>query len=96
MPEQWVLSVDGSSNLKGSGARIVLEGPGEMILEQTLCFNFQASNNQAEYKVVISGLKLAREVGVSHLLVPNDLQLIASQIIGYYQIKDALLFKYLQ
>lgn len=36
---KWILSVDGSSNLKGSG-----------------------SGNQAEYEVVIVGLKLAKEV----------------------------------
>ena len=31
--QRWILSVDGSSNLKGSGAGVVLEGPGEMVLE---------------------------------------------------------------
>lgn len=49
-----------SSNLKGSIKEIVLEGPGDMILEQSLCFNFQDNNNQEEYKAVISSLKLAR------------------------------------
>lgn len=29
----WTLSIDGSSNLKGSGAGIVLEGPNEVLLE---------------------------------------------------------------
>lgn len=81
-PEQWILSVDGSSNIKGSGAGIVLEGPGELILEQSLCFRFQNNNNQAEYEAIISGLKLAKEVGVSHLMVKTDSQLIASQTKG--------------
>lgn len=40
MLEQWILSMDESSNLKGSKARILLEGPGELILEQSLYFNF--------------------------------------------------------
>lgn len=60
MIKQWILSVDVSSNLKGSGAGIVLEGSGELILEQSLCFNFQANNNQVEYEAVIVGLKLAK------------------------------------
>lgn len=47
--EQWVLSVNKSSNLKGSGVGIVLEGPREFVLEQSLYLSFQSSNNQAEY-----------------------------------------------
>ena len=57
---KWTLHVDGSSNLKGSGARFVLEGPGNFVLEYFLSFNFQASNNQAEYKALIAGMKLAK------------------------------------
>lgn len=40
MPEQWVLSVDKSSNLEGNRADMELEGLGELILEQYLFFNF--------------------------------------------------------
>ena len=52
-PFVWLLSVDGSSNLKGSGAGIVLEGPGDILIEQSLRFEFKASNNQAEYEALI-------------------------------------------
>jgi len=45
---QWVLSVDGSSNQQSSGAGIILEGPNELLIEQTLRFAFKANNNQAE------------------------------------------------
>lgn len=41
-------------------AGIVLEGPGDVILEHTLCFNFQASNNQVKYEAFIAGLGKAR------------------------------------
>lgn len=82
IPEQWILSVDDSSNLYGSGVVIVLEGPGELVLEKSLWFSFQSNKNQAEYEAVISGLKLAKEVRVFHLLVQTDSQLVASQIKG--------------
>lgn len=42
-----VLSV-GSSNLKRSGARIVLKGPDDILIEQSLCFSINANNNQSE------------------------------------------------
>ncbi|XP_057432272.1 uncharacterized protein LOC130725025 [Lotus japonicus] len=56
---QWTLFVDGSSNSSGSGAGVTLEGPEEFALEQSLKFEFQATNNQAEYEALIVGLKLA-------------------------------------
>ncbi|XP_057457130.1 uncharacterized protein LOC130748057 [Lotus japonicus] len=54
---EWSLSVDGSSNIKGSEAEIILEGPGGVTVEQSLKFDFKASNNQAEYEAIIAGLK---------------------------------------
>jgi len=59
----WLLSVDGSSNLKGSGAGIILEGPRDVLIEQSLRFEFKASNNQAEYEALIVGMNLAAETG---------------------------------
>jgi len=53
-PFMWLLLVDGSSNLKGSGAGIILEGPGDVLIEQSLRFEFKASNNQAEYEALIA------------------------------------------
>jgi len=57
----WTMHVDGSSNPQGAGAGIVLEGPGDILIEQSLRFNFKTSNNQAEYEAIIADLNLARE-----------------------------------
>ena len=43
--KSWVFFIDGSSNLKGSGARIILEGPEGIMIEQSLKFGFKASKN---------------------------------------------------
>ncbi|XP_057452245.1 uncharacterized protein LOC130744069 [Lotus japonicus] len=93
--EEWALSVDGSSNLKGSGAGIVLEGPGGVIIEQSLKFDFKARNNQAEYEAIIAGMRLAIEMNVHSLVIKTDSQLVANQIKGEYQAKDVQLEKYL-
>src|ERR1051325_10307850 len=94
--QRWILSVDGSSNLKGSGAGVVLEGPGEMVLEYSLRFGFSTSNNQAEYEALLAGLRLTLEVGVTHLLVRTDSQLVAGRVDGSFQTKDPTLAKYVQ
>jgi len=44
----WSLNVDGSSNKKGAGARVILKGPDTLTIEQVIRFNFGTSNNQAE------------------------------------------------
>ncbi|GAU29790.1 hypothetical protein TSUD_293580 [Trifolium subterraneum] len=74
-PQPWTLSVDDSSNLRGSGAGVVLEGPEGVLIEQSLRFAFKASNNQAEYEALIAGMKLAKEMEVQELKAQSDSQL---------------------
>jgi len=59
----WILFVDGASNLKGSGVRVVLEGLEGVLIEQSLRFAFKACNNQAEYEALIVGMLLVKEIG---------------------------------
>ena len=42
---KWTLHIDDSSNGKGSGAKVILEGPNDMTLEYSLKFDFQATYN---------------------------------------------------
>ncbi|GAU45985.1 hypothetical protein TSUD_401250 [Trifolium subterraneum] len=92
----WTLSVDGSSNLRGSGAGVVLEGHEGVLIEQSLQFAFKASNNQAEYEALIAGMKLAKEMEVQELKVQSDSQLVANQVSDEFQTKDPQLAKYLE
>lgn len=59
--------IDGSSTREGSGVRIVLKSPEEIIIEQAIRIGFAASNNEAEYKALIMSLKKARMIGVQNL-----------------------------
>ncbi|XP_068503681.1 uncharacterized protein [Phaseolus vulgaris] len=90
------ITVDGSSNQQGSGVGIVLEGPNGVLIEQALRFAFKASNNQAEYEVLIAGMLLAKEMGVQSLLVKSDSQLVTGQLTGEYQAKDPQMVAYLK
>jgi len=59
-----VLYVDDSSNKTDNEARIVLEGSGSIRIEQSLNFDFKASNNQVEYEALVAGLFLAKDMEV--------------------------------
>lgn len=43
-----------------------------------LRFEFEASNNEAEYEALILGLKLAQHLGAEHLKAFGDSMLVAN------------------
>jgi len=49
----------------------------------------EATNNVAEYRALLLGLALARELGASQVEVVNDSELVARQIGGEYKVKHA-------
>ncbi|XLT39608.1 hypothetical protein HN873_070900, partial [Arachis hypogaea] len=95
-PTIWELYVDGSSNKTGSGAGIILVDKRGTQIEVSLRFEFPASNNQAEYEALIAGLKLAKEVGATKVMIYSDSQVVTSQISGEYQEKDPNMKRYLE
>jgi ribonuclease HI len=51
----------------------------------------KATNNQAEYKAIITALREAIRLGVEEVDVRSDSQLLVRQIKGEYRVKNALL-----
>ncbi|XP_010513400.1 PREDICTED: uncharacterized protein LOC104789393 [Camelina sativa] len=94
--EQWTMFVDGSSTNQGSGVGIILRSPTGEILEQALKLNFKASNNETEYEAVLAGLRLAQGLGVKHLQVFCDSQLVVSQYSGEFDAKNKRMGAYRQ
>jgi len=92
----WVLSVDGSSNLHGSGVGVILKVPNGVLIEQSLRFAFKARNNQVEYKALITAMLLAKELGIRRFLIKSDSLLITGKVSGEYQTKDLHLTSYLR
>ena len=82
--------------MKGIRGRIVLEGPGNILIEQALNFKFTVSNNQTEYEDLIARMILALEIGASKLKAKIDSQLISNQVFGKYQANDPQLIWHLQ
>ena len=59
-------------------------------------FGFQASNNEAEYEALISGLNLAKKMKVESLEIYKDSQLIVCQVTDEYQARGEKMVAYLQ
>ncbi|KAL0458439.1 UNVERIFIED_CONTAM: hypothetical protein Slati_0471100 [Sesamum latifolium] len=92
----WLLHVDGSSTTQGSGVGIVITSPQSEDLEFAIKFNFKASNNEAEYEVLVIGMRMAHEARATHLLAYSDSQLIVKQVEGTYEAKEESMIQYLQ
>ena len=63
--------------------------PGGGLLAERNAYIGEATNNVAEYRAVLLGLELARELGASSVEVVNDSELVARQIAGQYKVKHA-------
>lgn len=48
----------------------------------------EATNNVAEYKACIAGLRRALELGGTHVLVRSDSHLMVEQAAGRYRVKN--------
>ena len=94
----WDLYVDGSFNLLGCVAGLILKGPEEhhIQLVYALYFKFKAFNNEVEYEAFIIGLKLVKEVGAKRLKVFSDSQQVVNQTNGDCVVKGAKMILYHQ
>ncbi|XP_074337090.1 uncharacterized protein LOC141674268 [Apium graveolens] len=92
--EFWKLYVDGSSMAERSGAGLILISPEGFTIQHAITFSFKATNNQAEYEALISGLKLAKSLGISKMIVYSDSQIVVKQTSGEYIAKDPILEQY--
>ena len=57
---------------------------------------FQYTNNIAEYKAVLLGLRKARAMGIQRLIIKTDYQVVARHIKKDYKARNLELAKYLQ
>ncbi|XP_071702772.1 uncharacterized protein [Rutidosis leptorrhynchoides] len=94
-PELWELYTDGAVSSEGAGAGLILIGPHREEHTYALRFNFKVTNNEAEYKALLAGMRIARELGVKKLHAYVDSQLVANQINGTFETNDKFIQSYL-
>ncbi|XP_071695277.1 uncharacterized protein [Rutidosis leptorrhynchoides] len=68
----WELFTDGASSSDGTGAGLILISPEGEEHTYALRFEFPASNNEAEYEALLSGLRMAEKMGIKGLKVSVD------------------------
>ncbi|KAK2999425.1 hypothetical protein RJ639_022725 [Escallonia herrerae] len=94
--DPWNLYVDGSLVVGSSRAKIILISPKGFVVEYALRFGFQALYIEAEYKALLTGIRLAHALKVDSLSVHSNSQLVVNHILGDYEAMDERMAQYLQ
>ena len=94
--ERWTIQTDGSSAQKQGGVRVVITAPDGEVLKYGVQLKFLATNNEAEYEGILTGLRLGKAFGAKNLLVQSDSKSGIEQIKGEYEAKDERMQKYLR
>jgi ribonuclease HI len=79
--EYWTMYFDGSFQATGAGAGVVLVSPEGNHLRYALRLHFDATNNVAEYEALVNGLRIAADLGVRHLYIRGDSELVVDQVM---------------
>lgn len=86
-----IVHVDGGArgNPGPAAAACVISTPAGELLGEHAELLGTATNNVAEYRALLLGLKQARALGASEVEVIGDSELIAKQVQGLYKVKHA-------
>ena len=93
--EQWVMKFDGFSTTQLGGVGIVLYHEEDKAMALSFKLEFPCSNNTAEYEAYLTGLVTVLELGVKHLKVMGDSNLVIYQTKGSFSLKEPSLALYI-
>ena len=91
--EQWIVKFDGSSTTNSEGAGVVLYHNGEETMALSFKLEFLCSNNIEKYKAYLMGLATTLKMGIKHLKVISNSNLIVCQA-GSFSLKEPSLALY--
>ena len=75
----WTIHFDGSRQLEGSGAGVVLTSPRGDKIHYVLRLMFPCTNNATEYEDLLHGLWMAKEMNLSRVRCFGDSDLVVSK-----------------
>jgi len=91
----WKVFVDGASSALGVGVGIIVITLKGIRLEHSFRLGFKASNNEAEYEALLTGLRVVSDLGAKEVEVYSDFQLVVNQVQGSFEAKDPRMVEYL-
>ncbi|XP_075099022.1 uncharacterized protein LOC142175914 [Nicotiana tabacum] len=91
----WRMFFDGATNFKGVGIGPVLILESLQHYPTSAKIRFPCTNNMAEYKACILGIRMAVEMNIKELLVIGDYDLLIHQVQGEWTTINIKIIPYL-
>ena len=88
------MQFDGSFTTQAGGVGVVLYHEEDKAVVLSFKLEFPCSSNMAEYKAYLTRLAMALEIGIKHLKVMSDSNLVACQTKGSFSLKESSLAPY--
>ena len=89
-----MIKFDGFSTTQLGGVGVVLYHEEDKVVVLSFKLDFPYSNNTAEYEAYLTMLATALEMGIKHLKVMSDSNLVACQTKGSFSLKEPSLAPY--
>ncbi|XP_075636621.1 uncharacterized protein LOC142608844 [Castanea sativa] len=91
----WEVYADGASNQKGTRIEIVLITPEKLVMEKLLPLGFLATNNEAEYKTLLSRVAMVKQLEGDVVELYSNSRLVVGQVNGEFKARDERMQRYL-
>ena len=86
--KKWTMRFDGSATTTSNGVGIVLSCENGDTIPLSFKLGFSCSNNAAEYEAYLTGLTIVLSIGVKHIRVLGDSNLVVSQVKGDFALRE--------
>ena len=94
-PLSWKVYVDGTTNQRGSGVRLVLISPEKITIEKSLRLGFSATNSEAKYETLLVGMTMVPKLGGKSMEIFLDSRLVVGQVNGELEAREVRMQEYL-
>ena len=94
-PLSWKVYVDGATNDRGSGVRLVLISPERITIKKSLRLGFPTTNNEAEYEALLVRMTMVQKIGGKATEMFYDSRLVVGQVQGELEARDLKMQEYL-
>ena len=92
--KKWTMRFDGSATTTSNGVGVVLSCENGDTIPLSLKLGFSCSNNVVEYEAYLIELTIALSIGVKHMRVLGDSNLVVSQVKGDFALREQGLAAY--
>ena len=92
--KNWTMRFDGSATTTSNGVGVMLSCEDGDTIPLSFKLGFSCSNNAAEYEAYLTRLTMALSIGVKHMRVLGDSNLVVSQVKGDFALREQSLAAY--